>query len=212
MNEDVPQVRSRGLHRRSFLVSVGSFLLGWFVMPNPLPALRGEGGQPPEEGKEGIDGRIRCLIGRPVKTKDGRVLSWLEEFEDGEPHVMIWELETKEEREEGRRFFEIATWRSWNNRDELERILATDPGPWLIRYNMGETYEFFTSRDFKYLLGDNEILSPDPQDAVQVSSREALRLIITLMPVYGGGFIYVEPVKPADALRNFRAERFGLNV
>jgi hypothetical protein len=217
-------IQSQGLSRRSFLVAMGSAFLGTFVMPAPADAPEDLPTAPPEDpaqtltgGSRGdpppLTGQLRRVVGRPVKSQNGKTLAWMETFEsDGAVHVMVWTPETPAEWAEANRFFEAARWRSWKTREELHAILGA-PGPWLIRYNLNETYNFITSTDESFLFGpgeDNRIFTNDPAEGVRVSSEVALDLIPKLMNAYGNwddGAIYLEPVRPEEALKNLRESR-----
>lgn len=214
MSADAPTISSRGLSRRSFLMAVGSTILGTFVLPTP-PSAAGSGVAPagaPAEG--GVAGRVRRLLAGPVWNEKGTQMAWLEKFdEDGQPHVMAWAPETDEEWAEARRFHEVAMWRSWRTPEEL-RALLRGPGPWLIRQNFLETYCFLRTTDPAIMLDTekDDAFWYDPGEAVRLTSGQALELIPRLMDAgYGkwtGGGPYLEPVKPEDARKNCRSLRF----
>lgn len=215
MSDDEPKtIASQGLPRRSFLVSLGSVFLGVFRMPaapggEGAPATRAEA--PPVDPETGrIAGRIRRLVGRPVKSRRGHALAWTERWEeDGELHVMQWVPETPEEVAEAERFYRVARWRSWTTPDELKALL-TDPGPWLIRYNLGEVFNWVNTTDEAYIYDDPDalFLTNDPKAAAQMSAATVLRMMPRLMGRFGHnideGHIYFEPVKPEWATENLR--------
>jgi hypothetical protein len=202
MSTNPPTISSRGLPRRSFLMAMGSTILGSFLFPTPSSAAGSAPSAAGAAAEARVAGRVR------------RLLAWLETFdEDKEPHVMSWYPETDEEKAEAQRFFEIAMWRSWRTLEELHAILR-QPGPWLIRQNNKENYMFLSTTDPKVMLDTerDEAFNYHPSVAVQLTSEQALELIPLLMDKgYGnwtGGAAYLEPVKPEDALTNFRALRY----
>jgi hypothetical protein len=207
-------VRSEGLSRRSFLIAMGSAILGTFAMPEPPDTPADLPTEAPADPTAVLAGKLRRVIGRPVKSQNGQTLAWMEKFEsDGAVHVMVWTPETPEEWAEATRFYEAARWRSWHTRDDLRTLLSA-PGPWLIRYNLNEVYNFVTTTDETFLFGpgDEVIFSNDPAKGVHVSSEVALALIPKLMDVYGNwddGHIYFEPVRPEEAMRNLRESRLS---
>lgn len=215
MSDDEPKtIASRGLPRRSFLVSLGSVFLGVFRMPaapggEAAPAARAEA--PPVDPETGrIAGTLRRLVGRPVKSGKTGALAWTERWEeDGELHVMLWQPETPEEVAEAERFYRVARWRSWTTPDELKALL-TDPGPWLIRYNLGEVFNWVNTVKEEEIFDDPDalFLTNDPKAAAQMSAATVMKLMPRLMTTFGNhpeeGWIYFEPVKPEWATENLR--------
>jgi hypothetical protein len=214
VSDELKTVVSEGLPRRSFLVSLGSVFLGVFRMP---AAPGGEGAvatraeAPPVDPETGrIAGRIRRLVGRPVKGRKGHSLAWTERWEeDGELHVMRWTPETPEEVAEAERFYRIARWRSWNTTDDLKKLL-TDPGPWLIRYNLGEVFNWVNTVNEAEIYDDPDalFLTNDPAAAARMSAATVMKMMPRLMSAFGNnpeeGWIYFEPVKPEWAAENLR--------
>jgi hypothetical protein len=219
MSTNPPAVSSQVPSRRSFLVALGSTILGSFFLP-ALPAAAksaaGEGAAAAELATDrSIAQRVRRLLLPPVWSKERKVLVWMEVIEGREqPVVMSWTPETEHEQDEAARFYEAATWRSWRTLEDLHAILRK-PGPWLIRLNITEKYAYPSTADPKALFGpeSNSTLLYDPQTAVRLTSEQALELIPRLMDRWGydrrpDGAMYLEPVKPEDARTNFRALRY----
>ena len=218
MSTNPPTITSRGLPRRSFLMAMGSTILGSFFLPTSLSAAKSASTTAAGTAADArVAGRVRRLLAGPVWNERKTALAWLETFdEDKEPHVMSWYPETEEEKAEAQRFYEIAMWRSWRTLEELHAILR-QPGPWLIRQNFQETYCFLRSTDPKIMLDTekDDAFNYDPSLAVRLTSEQALELIPQLMDKgYGkwtGGGAYLEPVKPEDARTNFRARRYPVS-
>jgi hypothetical protein len=219
MPTNPPNVSSPGPSRRSFLVAMGSTILGSFFLP-ALPSAAKSAAAPAGAAAEGlaidagVADRVRRLLAGPVWSKDKTVLVWTETIEERDkPEVMVWNPETDEEKAAAQRFFDIAMWRSWRTLEELHAILR-QPGPWLIRQNFLDTYCFLGTTDRAIILDTvkGDAFWYDPNEAVRLTSEQALELIPYLMDKgYGewtGGGAYLEPVKPEDARKNFRALRY----
>jgi hypothetical protein len=214
MSTNPPTISSRGLSRRSFVMAMGTTILGSFFLPTPSLGAVGETLTEPPVPESPVGGLVRRLLAGPVWSTDKTKLAWLETFDsDGKPHVMAWHPETDAEWAEARRFSEIALWRSWRTLPELHALLQ-QPGPWLIRQNFLETYCFLRTTAEPILLDTqkDEAFSYDVAQAVRVTSDRAMELIPRLMDMgYGkwtGGGPYLEPVKPEDARKNFRSSVF----
>jgi hypothetical protein len=199
-------------------MAMGTAIIGRFLIPDPTSAAgvasASTAGAAGGGAETEVAGLVRRLLAGPVWNKHGTVLAWMETFdEDKKPHVMSWYPETDDEKAEAKRFFEIAMWRPWRTRQELQALLR-QPGPWLIRQNFQEAYCFLCTTDEAVMLGtkDDFVFSYDVEKAVRLTSERALVLIPWLMDVgYGkwtGGPPYLEPVKPEDARTNFRSLRF----
>lgn len=217
MDDEHIQVSSRGLPRRSFLVSIGGAILGRFMLP-PLP-----GETTPSEASGTVltnssDDKVvdmaRDLLTKPVWNKrTPNVLCWLEKRRhDGKICVMCWHLETDEERTQGQRFSDFFTWKRWETDKDLQAILR-HPGQWLVRFNVNydQTYRFLVTADQVLIVADGEIHTDDPAKGVLVNSSQALQMIPWLNNSLGSGpheSIYYEPVRPEDAMVNFREAWF----
>jgi hypothetical protein len=75
-----------GVSRRGFLVTMGSFVLGSFFLPE-LEAEEGEGVSVLPESRE--EQRIRKLIEAPVWSSGKDVMIWVEENPHGQPQTMV---------------------------------------------------------------------------------------------------------------------------
>ncbi|HEV3263299.1 MAG TPA: hypothetical protein VG013_41070 [Gemmataceae bacterium] len=70
-----PTIASRGLFRRSFLMAMGSTILGTFILPTPLLAAE-SGPAPAAPGPEGrVAGRVRRLLAGHVWNGKGTQLT-----------------------------------------------------------------------------------------------------------------------------------------
>ena len=208
-----------GTSRRTFLVMLGSAVLGQFALPEieagtpaqpaPDPRLPSIGPLADEVTK------TRRLLGVPVRhTQNENVLLWTESREGGgEPRIMVWHAETEEEQAAARRFYEVATWRSWRTMDDLRRILR-DPGPWLVRCDAFGTFFFLTTTDHAKIAAptseDSTLLMGDASLGVRVSSGAGSadlvpRLMRKMFPQDDGRTnLYFEPVRVVDAETDFR--------
>jgi hypothetical protein len=218
MPTNPPTPFSQDPSRRSFLVAMGSTLLGSFFLPT-LPSAAKSAPLAAGVAAEGlatdasVAGRVRRLIASPVWSTNKRVLVWLERVEGRDkPEVMAWDPGTEQEWADARSFYEAATWRSWKTLEDLHALLRR-PGPWLIRYNLMETYFFLRTTDPAIMLKteNEDAFWSDPKEAVHLTSEQALELIPRLMDKRYGespeGVAYLEPVKPEDARKNFRSQR-----
>ncbi len=99
-----------GVSRRSFLVVLGSSVLGKFFLPQ-LGETSADAVEPAEEATSQGDERVRRLISKPTKknTEEGRFfLLWAEIDENEDVQTMIWQPETPDELAEAQRFYDAA--------------------------------------------------------------------------------------------------------
>jgi len=200
--------------RRSFLVTLGSFILGRFALPSVGDAFGAT--QTTETAAEAATdaNQARRLLTLPTWERGRNVMIWSEMTNDATAKTKIWVIETPEEEAEASRFYDAAHWRSWRTHEELAALLRT-PGPCLIRYNAIVSLMFFSTDDEKVLFGpgsdDTPVLTNDPKEAVVFGSQRALTLIPRLMVEFNlvGSQYYLEPVNPVEPLANLRPQELG---
>jgi hypothetical protein len=211
MSANVSTNSSQEPSRRSFLVAMGSTILGSFFLPAPASVV-GSVLTIADAASDNSAGRVRRLLLWPIWSEDKSTLVWFEKVEDcAKPQVMVWTPKTGEEWAEARRFYAAATWRRWTTLEELGQLLQ-QPGPWLIRRNFQELYGFLCPTE-----KPKEIISKidkewrftsDPAEAIRMTSDEVLALIPYLTAngycKYAGQEAYLEPVKPEEPRKNFR--------
>lgn len=210
--------KSSGVGRRSFMVMMGSLLLGRFALPNLAGAESANDfevvdttdASRADSGAAQLNEQVRRVFGLPSWNDGHTFLLWVEETDDEEMVPMMWVVDTPEEKAEAERFYKAATWRSWRTVEELKELLKAD-GPWLVRWNFGGRLRFVNSSDRKLLFETDGYaeLTSEPSNAATMSSGDALEIILRMTEMVeglgAGTAIYYEPVRPIDALKDFRA-------
>jgi len=132
-------------------------------------------------------------------------------FKDDEGGIQYWDADDEDETAEMRRFCDLARFRTWTTEAELRALLVA-PGPRLIRENDLGEYRFYETVDRTSLFGpgceNNETMTDLPDEAARVAADEAFELITALQKrIPANDRVYYEPVRPEQALHDFRFDR-----
>jgi hypothetical protein len=213
---DLPESEPRvaGPSRRGFLVMLGTVVLGRFSIPGLADDLPAPSPAATEPQLETVKDRVRRLIIPPSWDEERNSMVYCIGSGD-ESETRIWIFDSEAERDEARRFYEAATWVPWTTEDELT-ALVRDPGPWLIRMNRLGCFSYLNTADENYIFSpveegedDAPLFSENADEGVEVSSQKALSIILRYtkeweLEEYDS---YLEPVRRAEAKRDFRDER-----
>jgi len=210
------------LGRRGFLVMMGSAVLGRFLLPEvsgagataeaAAGAVAATGDVAAGAGSAPLDDRVRRVLLAPQWQDDFMI--YVLDKEGADPEIRIWTFDDEAERAEARRFHDVCHWRSWHDHDELRALLATAES-WLVRFNQLGHFGLLNTTDPELLFGpgDGEIYTEDPSEAATFDREQAFATIIRFSAQFGFDeeehAYYFEPVQPADAMRDLRAERCG---
>lgn len=221
-NSDDTQRSAGSLGRRGFLVMMGSAVLGRFMLPEVASAgesAEAVAGAAAGTGEASATGavysdRVRRVLLAPQWHGDFMIYVLDKEEEGADPEIRIWTFEDEAERAEARRFHDVCHWRSWHDHDELRTLLATADS-WLVRFNQLGHFGLLNTTDPELLFGpgEEEIYTEDLSEAATFDREQAFQTIVQFSVQFGFDkeehAYYFEPVRPADAMRDLRAERCG---
>lgn len=224
-NSDDATPPAGSLPRRGFLVMMGSAVLGRFMLPEAAGAgasgeaaagaVAATGDAAAAAGSAAFDDRVRRVLLAPQWHGDFMIYVLDKEEEGADPEIRIWTFDDEAERAEARRFHNVCHWRSWHDHDELRALLATADS-WLVRFNQLGHFGLLNTTDPELLFGpgEEEIYTEDPSQAATFDREQAFATILRFSEQFGFDkeehAYYFEPVQPADAMRDLRAERATL--